>query len=647
MPRVLVRDFGSSILFPRSGNTSNIIVKNGTILAGTTNFSIAGWVKLNLGAGNSSIIYSERASSGNAIVKLQMLNSNRNLGWTYRDSGGGLSQYTGSIFVKDNNWHFMVVTKQGTNVNTYVDCVLNTANTMTSNDVLTDANMESRIGSDKASTGEQMDGWISDVSLYNKTLSLAEIQALYYSNIQPSGCIDRWKLNEGSGTTAIDSVGSNNGTISNATYSTDTPTVPRILSINRVLTQNFNSSLASGTASGSGPDVSTTNVSASFWMDFRRAVGHVYAGFYNGGTVSDSLRFNIETNTAKPFIFVTAADTTQTTALKPNFSWPTGWGKVCFTYNFSNQLVKIYCNGVLIGSTTSTKIARASDTFAIFAQTSQAGVSGVNVYARELTDAEALLDYQVGVAATPYLTWPMSEGAGSINYDISGNGRNSAIISSAFSANVPTKKRKLVGSNLILNGDFEIAPPNASNTPTTTATKYIDGTVAGSILPDTGLIFGAWSSVTTSLNASAAYDYSVSHSGTCSMRLSCLTTGVTVTAGQGRTTTFPNTFDIFPLLPNTSYTMTCWIKTNNAASLAGYVDFREYNGDGSANITYSTAKLSGTNDWTQLTVTTTVSAAARWGRIFLRNNVVGNISDVWFDDIVLTPTTNTTRQLVA
>ncbi len=69
---------------------------------------------------------------------------------------------------------------------------------------------------------EQLDEvayWTSD-----QTANISSIYstsgAVDLTSLSPSGW---WRFNEGSGTTAIDSAGSNNGTISGATYSTDVP----------------------------------------------------------------------------------------------------------------------------------------------------------------------------------------------------------------------------------------------------------------------------------------------------------------------------------------------------------------------------------------------------------------------------------------
>ncbi len=61
---------------------------------------------------------------------------------------------------------------------------------------------------------ENFDGQMNDARIYNRALSAADVLALYnFSGADlTTGLVGRWKLDEASGTTAIDSIGSNNGT---------------------------------------------------------------------------------------------------------------------------------------------------------------------------------------------------------------------------------------------------------------------------------------------------------------------------------------------------------------------------------------------------------------------------------------------------
>lgn len=199
--------------------------------------------------------------------------------------------------------------------------------------------------------------------------------------------------------------------------------------------------------------------------------------------------------------------------------------------------------------------------------------------------------------------------------------------------------RQLVSGNLVYNGDFEIAPPFTAAQ--TAGNKWIDGTASGS----GALSAYGWSIINSAIaaTASAQFDSSVAHTGSKSIKLSTADATGAVTVGMYIGTIVPQHF--FPLSPNTSYTLEGWIKTDNVATNSAFFDLREYTSGVSAITTNSSTKLSGTNDWTKITLTFTTQATTALGGIFLRNNVTGNVGSAWFDDIVVHKTTPINRTI--
>lgn len=66
----------------------------------------------------------------------------------------------------------------------------------------------------------EQDGMMDDVRIYNRALSVAEIQDLYNYTLatgfnEKNGLVGHWKLNETTGTTAVDATGNNEGTMQN------------------------------------------------------------------------------------------------------------------------------------------------------------------------------------------------------------------------------------------------------------------------------------------------------------------------------------------------------------------------------------------------------------------------------------------------
>lgn len=196
---------------------------------------------------------------------------------------------------------------------------------------------------------------------------------------------------------------------------------------------------------------------------------------------------------------------------------------------------------------------------------------------------------------------------------------------------VQTCPRKDI-DNLLFNGNFEYVPPFTAAT--STVSRWIDGTSGGSSKDDSPY---RWFILSSSANTfSAQFDTSVYHSGAASLKLSTTdATGISNSSMGSNANRQTIERTTVPALPNTTYTLTGWIKTNNAASNAAYFDIIEYNNTATNQATNSTSKLSGTNDWTQLTKTFTTSSNTRYLLVICRNNVAGNVSDAWFDDITL------------
>lgn len=191
--------------------------------------------------------------------------------------------------------------------------------------------------------------------------------------------------------------------------------------------------------------------------------------------------------------------------------------------------------------------------------------------------------------------------------------------------------------NILYNGNFEIKPP-VLTAQTNVANVWINGAAAGA----TGKLGYGWGIKPASVTASAdaGWDTTVFRSGAASMRLSTLDAVGKITVATVKSDIASTTaYQFFPLLPSTAYTVRGYIKTNNVAASAAYIDMAQINTSNAITTVSSTSKLSGTNDWTLVTVSFTTAASTKAGHILLRNNVAGNISDAWFDDITVIPST--------
>src|SRR5690606_26918304 len=118
-----------------------------------------------------------------------------------------------------------------------------------------------------------------------------------------------------------------------------------------------------------------------------------------------------------------------------------------------------------------------------------------------------------------------------------------------------------------VNGSFEVRPASYT-ADTNTANRWIDGTAAGS----TARLGCGWSAPSAGsgvgANGAIAFDTTQFRSGAASLRLSTLNSSGAVTASSARTIapTAASAFELHALRPNTSYTLTGYIRTNNVAS---------------------------------------------------------------------------------
>lgn len=328
------------------------------------------------------------------------------------------------------------------------------------------------------------------------------------------------------------------------------------------------------------------------------------------------------------------------------------WMHLVFTHVQGSQ--KAYVNGTLVDSDTATMIDQAGQAM-YFGRSWQLAnfysglMSGVVFHntTTPWTQAQITALYQNGtIPSGATCVLPLNEGAGTTAYDSSGNGNNGTITAGSWTRDTPTKKRKVVNGNMVYNGDFEIAP--VVNVPTTTVARWIDGTAAGST---TNNIFG-WGVVTKTGTAEAIFDSTSPSSGTESMKVSTTATASKIQVGSnGIDTAGNNRLSCISVLPSTSYTLTFRMKTqlNSGTATGGAkVAVNTFTGAGAyVGTPVLTTAIKTTTDWTTYTSTFTTSETVRLLAAYLVVDGSGGaatlIMDAWFDDIVLTPTTPTTR----
>ena len=85
--------------------------------------------------------------------------------------------------------------------------------------VIEDYNIAPRTGLDLRDRNE-LDGWVSNLAVWNKVLSDTEVTDIYNYGIDANNTnlTSLWKLDEGTGSTAYDSAGTNDGAITGASW---------------------------------------------------------------------------------------------------------------------------------------------------------------------------------------------------------------------------------------------------------------------------------------------------------------------------------------------------------------------------------------------------------------------------------------------
>lgn len=418
----------------------------------------------------------------------------------------------------------------------------------------------------------------------------------------------------------------------------------------RYKTRNIANSLDFGATTG-GNDVTIENSGSEVWNGtdsltiFLRFKPHVHPTgtsylFSIPATANNNRRYIRQSSDGKINVAVGALTLVEAAPIVRIGQWQS----ITLVTDNANSLWRAYYNGVLskdwTAFTPSTGVADItignntdSSTFGSVALQSEVRMWNRVLDANEVSALEFSNTVPNGLVGE----WLLNEGSGTTATDTSGNGRNGVISGATWSTDAQFKSRLASTRNnsAVYNGDFEIVP-SVITAPTNTVNRYIDGTAGGS---SSDLAFG-WGVSVLSGSAQAGFDSTVSHSGTYSMKLSTLNASANIVVSTYRVHPSPILpMQLFRLLPNVEYRVSAWVKTTNANSNSVFISLRQFSANLTILVTDDSAKLTGTNDWTFLSfLVTNTNASTVYGTIFLRNTIVGNVSDAWFDEVSVTRT---------
>ncbi len=222
--RFAVKNFGTALAF--SGSAGGVTGTNkAALLFATSDFSISFWA-LNAGLGTRAVVakrLSFTAPTAGYIIALNQLGKLI----AEIDNGSGEVSITSTGIKLDRQWHFYTVTFDRDDVmSVYIDGVFDVASGSIA--AIADITNTRNVNFAQDSNGtNKFGGMIDEIRFFNKVLKPAEISALYYSGIVPTGQVGSYLFDEGSGTVANDGEGGVGGTISSGTYSTYVRNIPR------------------------------------------------------------------------------------------------------------------------------------------------------------------------------------------------------------------------------------------------------------------------------------------------------------------------------------------------------------------------------------------------------------------------------------
>jgi len=202
---------------------SNDYVRNSSAVVSAYPFTMSGWFKTTETSGTVVGIFD---TTTNAFYTAIYVSGDNKATLTIDDDVvAGVIKSTDDV--TDGNWHHMVgVFTSTTDRKLYLDGI--EVNSDTTSVGFPSGLDTTSIGVfDRSTQSTLMEGQVADVRIYDDALTADEVNYLYTNGKQgtdptTTNLVSQWLLDEGTGTTATDNEGSNDGTITGATWDTDT-----------------------------------------------------------------------------------------------------------------------------------------------------------------------------------------------------------------------------------------------------------------------------------------------------------------------------------------------------------------------------------------------------------------------------------------
>lgn len=233
--RPILRDFGTSLFF--NGSTSKVTVTdNANLRPGNGDFTISTWLRFPMGGnaiGQTGGLILGKGFAATApantwgLIRSSIAGS-RVIYEDVNDTGGVFANVlNGPVGWPSSGWHYIVVTRQGTNYTMYFDGQFASYLAGVASNLSTTANLQ--IGADASGTTRLLQGGVDETKFWTRAITADEVMREYlYGGVTGSNLQLYFDYNEVSGSTATDKSGNgNSGAITAGAYSSDVAMKPR------------------------------------------------------------------------------------------------------------------------------------------------------------------------------------------------------------------------------------------------------------------------------------------------------------------------------------------------------------------------------------------------------------------------------------
>ncbi len=286
------------------GSTQYMTIANDGVLDGRSQGTIETWIYLDDNTNSGTITVSQK--DGINTVSMFRLNSEGKLLFHAKNA---TSDAVANTVLSTGQWHHVAVAFDTSDVRFYINGQLDA--TVTGDysipDLTSPLNSVGEFRQENGSGTNSLDGRLDDLRIWNDKRTAAEIANNYQQTLtgnQGNNLVAHYTFEEGSGSTATDSAGSNNGTLTGApARSTDTP---------NLVAENDGTLVGNPSFSNAGPDV--------FGNTMTIVEDQTASGTMNASDLTGTAAYSIDTAAANGTVSINGSSGAWTYTPNGNYS---------------------------------------------------------------------------------------------------------------------------------------------------------------------------------------------------------------------------------------------------------------------------------------------------------------------------------------